>query len=61
LLHALAGRSADAFDRSIDMLVSRLRRRVSLTINGHRGHGYKFIGKVRRVTAASGNGGRRPE
>jgi DNA-binding response OmpR family regulator/class 3 adenylate cyclase/predicted ATPase len=58
LLQALAGRDADAYDRSIDMLVVRLRRKIEpdpkhpsliLTIPGS---GYKFAAKVRIVAAS---------
>src|SRR5215472_9154905 len=52
LLDALAGKRADPFDRSIDMLVARLRRKVEpepkqptliVTISGE---GYKFAASV---------------
>jgi TolB-like protein/Tfp pilus assembly protein PilF len=55
LLHALAGKAAEAFDRSVDMLVSRLRRKIepnfkrpSLTITVP-GTGYKFTGEVEKL------------
>jgi DNA-binding winged helix-turn-helix (wHTH) protein/predicted ATPase len=59
LLDALAGRSADAYDRSIDMLVMRLRRKIEpdprrpslvLTVPGS---GYKFAAKVAAAEAAA--------
>jgi DNA-binding response OmpR family regulator/class 3 adenylate cyclase len=55
LLNALAGRDAEAYDRSIDMLVVRLRRKIEpdpkhpsliLTVPGN---GYKFAAKVRQT------------
>jgi two-component system OmpR family response regulator len=60
LLHALAGRSAEAFDRSVDMLVSRLRRKIepeyrrpSLIVTVP-GSGYKFAGKVETSDRGAG-------
>jgi DNA-binding winged helix-turn-helix (wHTH) protein len=59
LLHALAGRSAEAFDRSVDMLVSRLRRKIepdhrrpSLIITVP-GSGYKLTSKVEELKATA--------
>jgi TolB-like protein/DNA-binding response OmpR family regulator len=56
LLQALAGRAAESFDRSIDMLVSRLRRKIEpdykrpSLITTVPGSGYKFTGRVEEVT-----------
>ena len=53
LLDALAGKRADPFDRSIDMLVGRLRRKIEpdakppgliVTVPGE---GYKFAAPIR--------------
>jgi DNA-binding response OmpR family regulator/class 3 adenylate cyclase len=60
LLNVISGRDAEPFDRSVDMLVARLRRKIEpdpkhpsliLTVPGS---GYKFVAKVRQeyVTAA---------
>lgn len=52
LTSSLSGHSAQAFDRSIDNLVSRVRKKLSLTSNGDvaiksvRGIGYQFSGDV---------------
>jgi class 3 adenylate cyclase len=63
LLESIAGRSADAFDRSIDVLVGRLRKKIEaepkvprliLTVPGV---GYKFIAKPRAVSEPETNGG----
>lgn len=63
LLDATSGRMADRFDRSVDMLVSRLRRKVEpdprspcliLTIPGL---GYKFAAKPEIVQISSEAGG----
>ena len=57
LMQVLAGRDAEAFDRSIDMLVARLRRKIEpdpkhpsliLTVPGS---GYKFTAKVQTANA----------
>ena len=62
LLSVTAGRSADVYDRSVDMLVSRLRRKIEpdnrrpLLIMTVPGSGYKFTGKVEKaepIAAAS--------
>lgn len=55
LLEAARNRTADAFDRSIDVLVSRLRRKIehggtgSEVIKTVRGAGYLFMPKVTRA------------
>jgi TolB-like protein len=60
LLQAVAGREADAFDRSIDVLVGRLRRRTEADPKAPRlivtvpGVGYKFT--VRPTPAAAADG-----
>ncbi len=57
LLQALAGRDAEAFDRSIDMLVVRLRRKIEPDPKRPRlivtipGSGYKFTAKVQQADA----------
>jgi TolB-like protein/DNA-binding response OmpR family regulator len=58
LMRTLVGRSAEVFDRSVDMLVSRLRRKIepdfkrpSLIVTVP-GAGYKFAGKIEVVTEA---------
>ncbi len=57
LRQVLAGREAEAFERSVDMLVMRLRRKIELDpkcptlILTVPGAGYKFAAKVRRVAA----------
>ena len=57
LMQALAGRDTEAFDRSIDMLIVRLRRKIEadpknpsliLTVPGS---GYKFAAKVQAAEA----------
>lgn len=59
LLDAVAGRQSAPFDRSIDMLVHRLRRKIEAAPDAPRliltvpGLGYKFIGKPQPVHAAS--------
>lgn len=59
LLDAVAGRRSAPFDRSIDMLVSRLRRKIEAVPDTPRliltvpGLGYKFVGKPQPVPAAS--------
>ena len=61
LLDAVAGRQSASFDRSIDMLVSRLRRKIEADPEAPRliltvpGLGYKFTGTPQPVQAASGN------
>lgn len=68
LLDAVSGRSADAFDRSIDNLVARLRRKIEREIKKPRvivtvrGVGYKFcsqrdVGETPSPTAASARRG----
>ena len=59
LLTVLAGRDAESYDRSVDMLMVRLRRKIepnpkrpSLIITVP-GSGYKFAAKVTRETAAA--------
>jgi two-component system OmpR family response regulator len=58
LLHLTQGREADAFDRSIDLLISRLRQRLrdeareSRYIKTVRNEGYVFCAEVRAVGAA---------
>jgi DNA-binding response OmpR family regulator/class 3 adenylate cyclase/tetratricopeptide (TPR) repeat protein len=59
LLTATAGRDADAFDRSIDVLIMRLRRKIepdrkrpSLIVTVP-GIGYKFVAKVIQAAAAT--------
>jgi len=58
LLRLLAGRNAETFDRSVDMQIVRLRRKIEpnpkrptliVTVPGS---GYKFAAKVRQVGAA---------
>ena len=64
LLDAAAGRRAEPFDRSIDVLVGRLRRKIEADpkaprlIVTVRGAGYKFTGTPQAVQLAAG-GGRR--
>ena len=57
LLDAVAGRHAEPFDRSVDVLIGRLRRKIEpepktprliLTVPGH---GYKFAAKVHQADA----------
>jgi DNA-binding response OmpR family regulator/class 3 adenylate cyclase/predicted ATPase len=59
LRRAIAGRGAEAYDRSVDILVGRLRRkiepdpskpRVILTISGS---GYKFVGSAQSLEPSS--------
>jgi class 3 adenylate cyclase/tetratricopeptide (TPR) repeat protein len=59
LRNAIDGRSADAYDRSIDMLVARVRRKIEpdatkphfiVTVPGV---GYKFVPRVRAIDAAA--------
>jgi TolB-like protein len=56
LLDALAGRRSDPFDRSIDMLVGRLRRKIEPAAKPPRlivtvpGEGYKFAAPIRPET-----------
>jgi TolB-like protein len=56
LLDALAGKRADPFDRSIDMLVGRLRRKIEPDAKPPRlivtvlGEGYKFAAPIRAET-----------
>ena len=58
LLHLTQGRDADAFDRSIDLLVSRLRRRLRddsrepRYIKTVRAEGYVFCAEVRSAEVA---------
>jgi DNA-binding response OmpR family regulator/pimeloyl-ACP methyl ester carboxylesterase len=60
LLNALAGREADAYDRSIDMLVVRLRRKIEPDPKRPRlivtipGSGYKLAAKVRGAEQVAG-------
>jgi DNA-binding winged helix-turn-helix (wHTH) protein len=64
LLDALAGKRADPFDRSIDMLVGRLRRKIEPATKPPRlivtvpGEGYKFAAPI-RVEALRAQLGRR--
>ena len=57
LLDIVRGREADVFDRSIDNLISRLRRKVEddprepTLIRTVWGGGYSFAAEVRRVGA----------
>jgi TolB-like protein len=59
LLDAVAGRQSTPFDRSVDMLISRLRRKIEADPEAPRliltvpGLGYKFAGKPQPVQAAS--------
>jgi class 3 adenylate cyclase len=59
LLQALAGREAEAYDRSIDMLVVRLRRKIEPDPKQPRlivtvpGSGYKFAARVRAAEVAA--------
>ncbi|HME25012.1 MAG TPA: winged helix-turn-helix domain-containing protein [Acetobacteraceae bacterium] len=59
LLDAVAGRQSAPFDRSIDMLISRLRRKIEADPEAPRliltvpGLGYKFAAKPQPVQAAS--------
>jgi TolB-like protein/Tfp pilus assembly protein PilF len=61
LLDWVAGRQSSPFDRSIDMLVSRLRRKIEADPEAPRliltvpGLGYKFTGTPQPVHAASAN------
>jgi TolB-like protein len=56
LLDALAGKRPDPFDRSIDMLVGRLRRKIEPETKRQRlivtvpGEGYKFVALIRAET-----------
>lgn len=58
LLQALSGREAEAYDRSIDMLVMRLRRKIEpdpkrpTLISTVPGAGYKLTALVRRTTVS---------
>ena len=60
LLDLVRGRDADIFDRSIDNLISRLRRKLSDDSREPRwirtvwGGGYSFAGDVRRTGSAAG-------
>ncbi len=60
LLQASAGRDAEAYDRSIDMLIMRLRRKIELDPKRPRlivtipGSGYKFTTPVRSVGPMDG-------
>ena len=55
LLDLTPGRSADSFDRSIDVLISRIRKKLQSNPNGEelirtiRGIGYQFTPKVERA------------
>jgi DNA-binding response OmpR family regulator len=55
LMNAIHGRDASPFDRSIDMQIGRLRRKVELDagqprlIQSVRGAGYLFAAKVQRT------------
>jgi DNA-binding response OmpR family regulator/class 3 adenylate cyclase/predicted ATPase len=61
LLTATTGRDADAFDRSIDVLIMRLRRKIELdrgrpsVIVTVPGRGYKLTTQVKNVAAADGS------
>jgi len=56
-LNAITGRHAEPFDRTVDVLISRLRRKIELERKSPRllltvhGHGYKFAANPVRVTA----------
>jgi DNA-binding response OmpR family regulator/class 3 adenylate cyclase/tetratricopeptide (TPR) repeat protein len=58
LLQALSGREADAYDRSIDMLVVRLRRKIEPDLKNPNlivavpGRGYKFTANVKHQTTS---------
>ncbi len=62
LLDLVRGREADVFDRSIDNLVSRLRRKIeddprdSRLIRTIWGGGYSLAAEVRRIPAGGGTG-----
>jgi len=55
LLDLTQGRSAEAFDRSIDVLISRIRKKLQNNANAQelirtiRGTGYQFMAKVERA------------
>jgi two-component system OmpR family response regulator len=55
LLDLTQGRSAEAFDRSIDVLISRLRKKLQNDADAQelirtvRGTGYQFMAKVERA------------
>ncbi len=55
LLDLTQGRSAEAFDRSIDVLISRIRKKLQNDVNAQelirtvRGTGYQFMAKVERA------------
>jgi adenylate cyclase len=58
LLDAVAGRGAEPYDRSIDVLVGRLRKKIEPDLNAPRfiltvvGEGYKFAAKVLEAVPA---------
>jgi DNA-binding response OmpR family regulator/predicted ATPase/ABC-type transport system involved in cytochrome c biogenesis ATPase subunit len=58
LRHGISGRDHDAYDRSIDMLVARLRRKIEPNAKAPRfiltvpGAGYKFVARVERADVA---------
>jgi DNA-binding response OmpR family regulator/predicted ATPase len=66
LRDALGGRRADAYDRSIDMLVARLRRKIEPLHDKPRfivtvpGVGYKFSTRTRRSDSPAGPSGAPP-
>jgi two-component system OmpR family response regulator len=55
LLDLTQGRSTEAFDRSIDVLISRIRKKLQNNANAQelirtvRGTGYQFMAKVERA------------
>ncbi len=59
LLDAIAGRRAEPFDRTIDVMISRLRRKIEPEPKTPRliltaaGFGYKFVAKVRPAATAA--------
>lgn len=59
LRHGISGRDHDAYDRSIDMLVARLRRKIEPNAKTPRfiltvpGAGYKFVARVQRADVAT--------
>ncbi len=67
LLQVSAGRDAEAYDRSIDMLIMRLRRKIEFDPKRPRlivtvpGSGYKFTTQVRSVWSAGPRNGPVPE
>ena len=67
LLQVSAGRDAEAYDRSVDMLIMRLRRKIEFDPKRPRlivtvpGSGYKFTTQVRSVLSAEPMNGPVPE